>query len=251
MSERLKAMATSIKLCILAVLVVTAGMAAPMCTTGTYDTYFALGAGGCSLGGETFSGFNINPPVFTNSLGVPTLSMTQILITPTAVGNDETLAFSYETTTGAPLVVSLTDGAQVFAFGFSYVATPMVGTQLSSMQMTSTFSNTVPGSVSATKNAQANSGGTIFTSAVSDGGVNNVSNLYLGPVTAVGATGAFSIRDTISLQAQTGAVSDTGFSNRFVTAAIPEPPASILIGGGLLLISSLVRRVSSRKRMNA
>jgi len=244
-------MTTSIKLGMLAVLGVTAGMAAPMCTTGTYDTYFALGAGGCTLGGETFSGFNINPPVFiTNTTGVPT-SMTQILITPTAVGNDETLAFSYETTTGAPLVISLTDGAQLFALGFSYIATPAASTALTSMQMTSTFSNTTPGSVSATKIAVPNSGGTTFTSAVNDGGVNNVNNTYLGPVMAIGSTGAFSIRDTISLQAQTGAVTDTGFSNRFVTAPIPEPPASILIGGGLLLISSLVRRVSSRRRMNA
>jgi len=244
-------MTTSIKLGMLAVLGVTAGMAAPMCTTGTYDTYFALGAGGCTLGGETFSGFNINPPVFiTNTTGVPT-SMTQILITPTAVGNDETLAFSYETTTGAPLVISLTDGAQLFALGFSYIATPAASTALTSMQMTSTFSNTTPGSVSATKNAQANSGGAVFTSAVSDGGVSNVSNTYLGPVTPItGGTTIFSVRDTISLQAQTGAVSDTGFSNIFVTPPVPEPPASILIGGGLLLISSLVRRVNSRKRMN-
>jgi hypothetical protein len=245
-------MATSIKLYMLAVLGVTAGMAAPMCTTGTYDTYVALGAGGCSLGGETFSNFSSSPS-FTNSLGVPTLANTQILITPTVTGNDETLAVSYETLTGAPLVISLIDGDQVFAFSFAYVATPGPATTLSSIQMTSTFSNISPGAVSATKNAQAESGGTLFTSAATDGGVSNLNNTYLGPVTAVtGGTTAFNVKDAISLEAEFGAVSDTGFANRFVTspvmAGVPEPPALLLIGGGLLVISSVARRVTSRNK---
>jgi hypothetical protein len=254
MSEKSKTMATSIKLCLLAVLGVTAGMASSLCTAGTYDTYVALGSGGCSLGGETFSNFSLAPS-FTNSLGVPTLANDQILITPTTVGNTEALAFSYETMTGAPLIISLTDSNQVFAFSFGYVATPGPTTSLSSIQMTSTFSNTTPGSVSATKNGQALTGGTLFTSAVADNGMNNVSNTYLGPVTAVtNGTTAYDIRDAISLQAQTGSVTDSGFANDFVTSVVttttPEPPASLLIGGGLLLISSLVRRVSRNKRMN-
>jgi hypothetical protein len=261
-----KTMTTSIKLFMLAVLGVTAGMAAPLCVTGTYDTYVALDSFGCIEGTLLLFHFSLTPS-FTNSMGVPTLANSQILITPTVSGSTESLAFSYETTTGAPMVISLNDNDQVFAFSFSYNAISVQGpgihpAPLSSIQMTSTFSNTEPGSVSATKIATAGEGVInfpTFASAVTSNGVSNVNNTYLGPVTAVNPSGSaddFSIQDAISLQAQTGSVSDTGFANIFVTRLsadlnAPEPPASILIGGGLLLIGSLVRRVSSRKRMNA
>jgi len=242
MSERLKAMATSLKLCILAVLGVTAGMAAPMCTAETYNNYAASGFS-CSLGAETFSNFSALG--FTNSIGVPVLSSTQLLVTPTTVGNSDTLAFSYETTTGAPLIISLTDGDQVFGMVLSYQT--IASTSLSSIQMASSFGNTAPGSVSALKQAESTSA--IFASGVTDNGVSNVSGTYLGPVTAVtGGTVPFNVQDTLSFQAQSGSVTDSGFANTFVTMSrVPEPPANILIGGGLLLISSLVRRVSRNR----
>jgi hypothetical protein len=241
-------MKTSIKLFILSAIGITVGMAAPMCTTQTYNNYVALGAGGCSLGAETFS--NFTSPSFSNSLGVPTLTNNEILVTATASGNTETLAFSYETATGAPQIISLSDNDQAFAFSFGYLAT--VTTSLSSIQMESTFGNTTPGSVSATKNAQAVGGGTIFTSAVTDGGVNNANNTYLGPVTAVtGGTAPFNVQDAISLQAQSGTVMDGGFANKFVTSSTttsaPEPSDSILVGSGILLISLLMRRVTGRE----
>jgi hypothetical protein len=244
MSERLKAMATSLKLCILAVLGVTAGMAAPMCTAETYNNYAASGFS-CSLGAETFSNFSALS--FENSIGVPVLSSTQVLVTPTTVGNSDSLAFSYETTTGAPLTISLTDGDQVFGMVLSYQT--IASTSLLSIQMASSFGNTTPGSVSALK--QAANVTSIFASGVTDNGVSNVSATYLGPVTPVtGGTGLFNVQDTISLQAQSGSVTDSGFANTFVTMSrVPEPPANILIGGGLLLISSLVRRVSRNKSL--
>jgi hypothetical protein len=241
-------MTISTKFIMLTVIGVMAGKGAPLCTTQTYTVYLALGSAGCSLGNETFS--NFGNPSFTTSLGVPTLSNSQILVTPTLSGNSEMLAFSYETTTGAPLLISLSDNSQAFAFSFSYLA--LATTSLSSIQMESTFSNTTPGSVSATKNAQAVAGGTIFTSAVTDGGISNMANTYLGPVTPItGGTAPFNVQDAISLQAQSGSVMDGGFANAFVTSSgvtttAPEPSESILIGSGILLISLFMRKLTGR-----
>jgi hypothetical protein len=93
------------------------------------------------------------------------------------------------------------------------------------------------GSVSALENAHA---------VDADGGS------YSESITEVTkGTVAFHIGDAISLQAQSGSVTNSGFANELIAArvirSVPEPPASILIGGGLLLISLLVRRVTSRQ----
>jgi len=226
-----------------------------MCTTQLYSAYVALGSGGCSVGDETFS--NFTTPSFTNSLGVATLTNDQILVTPSNAGATDSLSFSYETVTGAPMTITLSDNAQVFAFTFMYVASAGSGTTLSSLQMGSTFGNTTPGSVSATKNAQT-AGGPIITSAVTDNGITNAFGTFSGPVTPVtNGTTPFNVLDAISLQAQSGMVSDAGFKNSFtlspagVPGSAPEPPASILIGSGLLLISGLVRKISRRRRAHA
>ena len=93
----------------------------------------------------------------------------------------------------------------------------------------------------------------MFTSAVSDGGASNVNNTYNGPiVSTLNSTAAFNVQDSISLQAQTGNVTDSGFTNNFVstavtTSGVPEPAANILIGVGLLAIAGLTRRASRRK----
>jgi hypothetical protein len=244
-------MTTWVKQSLLAALLASVGAAAPLCVQGTYTSYRALGAGGCSIGAETFSAFSTL--AFSNSLGVPTLSADQILISPSVSGDTDSLAFTYQTAaSGAPVTVSLNQMGQAFAFSFSYLATAAPSSVLSSVQMASTFSNTNPGSVSASKNIELETGGPIFTSAMTDGGVSHPLATYNGPVTPVSGSGTFIVNDAISLQAQAGAVSDSGFTNTFnlgvsSITATPEPAASLLIGSGLLLFGALMRRIANRR----
>jgi hypothetical protein len=244
-------MSTYLKAFAMLVLITAVAAAAPMCTTDTYTAYEGLGSGGCTIGDETFS--NFSSLSFSNSLGVSTLSSDQILVTPTAVGNEASLAFTYGTA-ASPITIILVDSSQVFAFDFTYEAVAASGLVLSGIQQTATFSNTTPGSTSFTKNAQAMGGGPIFTSAVTDGGTSHVAATYDGPITAVsGANSDFLVKDAISLQAQSGSVSNSGFANNFFTSpgnttTTPEPPVSLLIGSGLVLLGGLTRKYAERRR---
>jgi hypothetical protein len=244
-------MSTYLKVSAMALLITMAGMAAPLCTTTTYTAYQTLGAGGCTIGDETFS--NFSALAFSNSLGVTPLTSDQILVTPSAVGTESSLAFTYGTAAN-PITITLVDSDQVFAFDFTYQAVAATGFILSSIQQAATYSNTTPGSVSFTKNAQSTGGGTIFTSAVADNGSNHVSATYTGPITSVTtAGGSFLIKDAISLQGQTGAVTNSGFTNNFVVSpgtntGVPEPPVSLLIGSGLVLLASVTRKAAERRR---
>jgi hypothetical protein len=244
-------MFTYLKISTMVVLITAVATAAPMCTTDTYANYEALGAGGCTVGDETFS--NFSDLSFSNSLGVLPLGTGQILITPTPGTNEASLSFSYQTAAGGtPITIMFIDNSQVFAFDFTYAVS---GKNLGGIQQTAAFSNTSPGAASFTKNAMP-TGGPIFTSAVTDEGSSHVSATYDGPVTDVSGakSGDFLVKDAIALQAQSGTVSNSGFTNNFFlvapgqTGTVPEPPVSVLIGGGLVLIGSLTRKVAERRR---
>ena len=147
----------------------TMAFGAPACVTGSYTSYVALGAGGCLVGDATFN--NFSGLGFVNSAGVPALTTDQIQIVPSGSLTNATLTFVYVSSPGGPPTpVTVSTTGAIFSFGFSYdlVVSP---SNLSSVQMSSTFSNTAQGGVSSTKNAQL--GGSTFTSQVSD---NNTSN---------------------------------------------------------------------------
>jgi hypothetical protein len=231
-------------------IVAAVGAASPACVTGTYTSYQALGAGGCTLGDETFDNFSLLS--FSNSLGVSSLSTDQILVTPSLNGLEDSLAYSYQTGAGGtPITITVNQPGQTFAFNFLYQAQIAGPNTLGSLQMTSDFSNTSPGSASASKNAQLAGGGPIFTSSVTDGGASNPAATYSGPITAVtGGGGLFNVGDAISLQAQAGSASSTGFTNNFFettpTSDAPEAATVFLLGGGLLIIGFIHRRTASR-----
>jgi len=228
-------------------IMIAAGIAAASpvpCTTGTLTSYVALGSTGCTIDNVLFT--NFTDPAFTNSLGVSALTTDEFLVTPSFSGDEDTLAITYQTLTGAPQTVTVNQNGQQFAFDFTFQAQAINSQSLQSLQMTSTFANTAPGNVSATKNAQLTTGGSLFTSTIGDGGVSNPMATYSGPVTAVtGGTGLFNVEDAISLQAQSGSASSSGFTNNFFeegTAQTPEPGVAILIGSGLLGFGLIRRR---------
>jgi len=223
-------------------------LAAPACVSGTYASYQAL-AGGCSIGDATFS--NFSGLTFLNSPGVPALTASEIEVIPSSAATTDMLTFVYLNAAGAPTPVTVNTNGQIFSFGMSFqiVATPSA---LTGIQMSSTFANTMPGSVSATKSIQPIGGGTAVSSTVNDGGTSHALGTVNGLVMPVSGVGAFLVTDTTSLQAQTGIVTQAGFSNSFILGPIvaptPEIASQAMIGGGLVFLSLLANSMRKRKR---
>jgi len=222
-------------------------LAAPACVSGTYASYQAL-AGGCSIGDATFS--NFSGLTFLNSPGVPALTASQIEVIPSGTATSDMLTFVYLNAAGAPTPVTVNANGQIFSFGmnFQIVVTPSA---LTGIQMSSTFSNTMPGSVSATKSIQPVGGPILVSSTVNDGGTSHAMGTLNGLVMPVSGVGAFLVTDTTSLQAQTGSVTQAGFANSFnigPVASTPEIASQAMIGGGLVFLSLLANSMRKRKR---
>jgi len=213
------------------------------CTTGTYTSYVALGSTGCTDGDATFSNFSgLN---FQN-FGIAGLTTDEIQVVPGGTLLAPTLTFVYLNAAGAPTPVTVNVNGQQFAMGFNYLMT-LSGVTLTNIQMDSTFNNTVPGSVSATKGAQLQTGGSVFTSTVNDQGLNNASVNHLGNVALTSGNGVWVITDGVSLQAQSGgSATQTNFENLFtlnpVSANTPETTSMLMMGTGLIGLSLLSRR---------
>ncbi len=181
----------------------------------------------------------------------------QIFVTPTLVGNEAALAFTYGTAS-SPITVTLDGSSEQFSFFLQYSVAMGTGSVLSGIQQSATFSNTSPAAASFAKIVNPTGGPPFFLSAVQDGGVSNPFGTYNGAVTAITSSSSnFTVTDGISLQSQSGTVSNSGFANNFFTAppvtTTPEPPASVLIGGGLILVasSSCGKPHERRRRLNA
>ncbi len=223
-------------------------LAAPACVMGTYASYQAL-AGGCSIGDATFS--NFSSLLFLNSPGVPALTSSQIEVIPSGTSTSDMLTFVYLNAAGAPTPVTVNANGQIFSFGmnFQIVVTPSA---LTGIQMSSTFSNTMPGSVSATKTIQPVGGPILVSSTVNDAGISHALGTLSGLVMPVSGVGAFLVTDTTSLQAQTGSVTQVGFANSFnigpISTATPEIASQAMIGGGLVFLSLVANSMRKRKR---
>jgi hypothetical protein len=184
-----------------------------------------------------------------NSPGVPQLTSSEILVTPSGTATDAALSFVYLNAAGAVAPVTVNQLGQIFSFGLSFqvLVSPSA---LAGIQMDSTFGNTSPGSASATKTAQLQTGGPMVTSTVSDGGISNPTGTYTGTLMPVSGVGTFIITDTTSLQAQSGSVTQSGFANSFLLNAAstttPEPRTFATIGAGLIFLSLIAS--STRKR---
>jgi hypothetical protein len=206
----------------------------PSCTSETYAAYAALSTG-CTDGDATFSNFGaLN---FTNSGGVATIPESDIMVIPGGTTLDPNLTFEYVNSSGTATPETVDVSGQILTMQFVYSVTLSAST-LDSIQMNETFSNTSPGSVSATKNAEIGTG-PVFTSTVTDGGITNPANTTSnGNVEPTSGTGVWSITDTISLQAQTGSATQNSFENAYVltasTTAVPEP--SMLLACGVILL---------------
>ncbi len=160
------------------------------CAGASYTAYEALGSGGCTVGDELFSNFSALS--FSNSLGVPSIPTTDIIITPSVSSNVDSLLFSY---TNLPVTANQTatvlgeGNAQLLAYDFTFLVTPNPNPLLY-IQMKSTISNTNAAGVSAVKDAS--NGGPMVNSQADDGGVAHASlTSVIGPITASSGGGAF------------------------------------------------------------
>jgi hypothetical protein len=217
--------------------------AAPACVTGSYTSYIALGAGGCTAGYATFSNFSALS--FTN-IGISALTSDQIQVVPDGTLLAPTLTFIYVNPAGGSAPVTVNQSGQQFAMGFNYLMT-LTGAVLSDIQIDSSFANTTPGSASVTKNASLSGGGS-FTSTVNDQGVSNAQSNHVGNLVATTGTGVWLISDGTSLQAQVGgSVTQVNFENLFtltpsVTTGSPETGTILLMGTGLICLGLLFRK---------
>ncbi|HEY4360650.1 MAG TPA: PEP-CTERM sorting domain-containing protein [Bryobacteraceae bacterium] len=218
------------------------------CVATTYTAYEALGSGGCTVGNELFSNFSALS--FSNSLGVPTISTDDILITPSTAASIDSLAFTYQNlpaTANQTATVVGVGNSQLLAYNFNYIITPNLNPVVD-IQMETTLLNTNAAGVSAVKDAS--NGGPVQESSSSDGGTSHASlSLVTGPVTALSGGGAFNVLDAISLQGQNGVAQQSNFTNLFTEGALattPEPGPVLLIGSGLVCLG-LSRRQFRRK----
>jgi hypothetical protein len=228
-------------------------LAAPACATGTYASYQALGAAGCSIGAATFS--NFSALTFVNSPGVAALTTSEIQVVPSSTLNDDLLTFIYLNAAGAPTAVTMGTNGQIFAFGLNFQLVFASGTSLAGIQMNSSFGNTAPGTVSASKSVAPLAGGSGVTSTVNDGGKSNVTGSYFGSMSPITGAGPFLITDTTSLNAETGSVTESGFANSFVTgplaAVTPEIGSLTMMGAGLVFLGLIASSTRLRKRVKS
>ena len=221
--------------------IATSAFALPAtCTSTTYDIYISQGS--CQDGDATYS--NFSSLSFTNSGGVATIPPTDLLVIPGGSTLDPTLTFEYVNANGDPTPETVSSSGQIFSMGLTYQVV-VTGGDLASIQMAEVFSNTAPGNVAATKNADLD-GGPMFTSTVNDGGVSNPADTSLaGNVVPTSGTGTWNIQDTVSLQAQSGSATQNSFENLYTlteSSTVPEPSTMLLIGSALLLVGLARRR---------
>ncbi len=250
----MKALITALLIC-----PIPAAFAAPAaCVAGTYASYQAL-SGGCSIGNAVFSSFS--GLTFVNSPGVATLTPSEIEVTPSGDATDASLTFAFLNSSGALTPITVNQLGQIFSFDLSYRLLVAPGS-LTGFEMNAAFSNTAPGSASATKTVEPVGGGTAVTSTVNDGGVSNPMGSYNGSPMPISANGPVLVTDTTSLQAQTGSVTESSFMNSFVqsaasgggggggtVAAVPEMQSYAITGAGLVFLSLIAS--SRRKRQRA
>jgi hypothetical protein len=242
-------MKNCLKIILPAMLAVAAHGTPLACTVGTYASYQALGAGGCTVGNELFS--NFSGLSFSNSMDVPQIPTSDIVITPTVSSNVDSLAFSYQNLPVTPNQTSTVVGVgnnQILGYDFTYVVAPNPN-PVADVQMTSTISNTNTAAVSAVKDANT-TGGPLAVSTANDGNSPHPSlSLVAGPIAPISGSGAVQVLDAISLQGQTGVAQQQDFTNLFTEgpAAVAEPGPVFLIGSGLVSLG-LVRKRFRREK---
>jgi hypothetical protein len=229
-----------IALCLIAAAATASTVA---CVTGRSASYGAL-FGGCSIGDAVFS--NFSGLSFVNA-GVPVFTASNIEVTPSGISTDPTLTFQYLNTDGVLTPVTVNTSGEIFSLGLSFdvVVSPAA---LTGIKMSSMFSNTMPGSISASKTAQW-WGATVGPSTVSSGGVSNPAATYSGAIIPMSGVGTVLTSDTMSLQTQCVIPSTNEFSKPdwgTDPTATAEGGSFAMVGSGLIVVGLIARRRGKR-----
>lgn len=91
------------------------GSAAPMCTTGSFTSYVALGTGGCMIGGDTFSGFQTVGGIY----GATAIAPGSITVTPSGTTANPMIAFSTNASVGAGMLAEAIFNYTFLSTGFT------------------------------------------------------------------------------------------------------------------------------------
>jgi PEP-CTERM motif len=103
--------------------------AAPLCITSSLQEYVNLGAGGCSIGGATFSDFSSGPSLFP---GATEIAAADIVVTPAALLAGALLDFGLVASAGAGEIIGVLIGYSVSSPVFNVATLAMTGSDATS-----------------------------------------------------------------------------------------------------------------------
>ena len=224
-------------LTIVAVIVSAAGLAsAAPCTNGTLASYIAIGAGGCTIGGNTLFGFE----VVSGMAGATAIATSALAIAP--FGGDTSFGFT-ATTTQTAGAGSLLESIFTYKIsGNSYLGTSIT---------LSGSSETGDGAVTDLQNYCA--GGAFGPDGVTGctavtGALVTLDGIQQTDMTSFAGVGLLSITDDFTLDGGlAGSASGGSFTDQFTASApsvIPEPFGFALTGLGLAIGMLLRRRTN-------
>lgn len=203
--------------------------AAPLCASATLDVYVALGAGGCEIGGATFSGFS----VAASNGGGSQIDADQILVTPFDLGLD----FGLNAAASAGDLTGILIGFNLAASSIGTAALSMTGSSASPDGVVTVVQDICVGGLFSPFPVCGGSGQTQiladdgFPSPVLDDfdafPVDSFFDVFVDITIDGGLNGAAAIDGTVRTAFRQG-------------ASVPEPSSLLLVGAALA--GSLVRR---------
>jgi hypothetical protein len=208
--------------------------AAP-CAAGTLQSYFALGAGGCTIGGNTLADFALLPLLIPATQIDPAL----VTVTPVAGGSEFGLDFGLDQVATDGNLFDIRFVYDVFGASYSGASVGLVGSDVVPDGANTAIMRVCRGAAfSGETCAKPDATIIAFDIGVDASVLESASFAPVGPLGVIGDIGVDAgVEGTASL---------TGVTHRFATAVVPEPPSFMLLGLGLSALRFATKRRRSR-----
>jgi hypothetical protein len=212
---------------------------ATTCTSGTLANYLALGSAGCTIGGDTFSGFQ----TLSGQTGATPIAVGSVMITPGGTSAAPELTFTTTTSAVANSLFESIFNYKISGINYTSSALSLRGA-----------SETVDGAVTDIENFCA--GGSFGAGGVSGctgtaGSLLTLDGIQNSDISSLGPISFVSITDDYTVDGGTaGSASGGIFTNTFAAVtATPEPGSILLAGLGFALAASIRVFRTNRKEI--